>query len=164
MKILLGALALLSFSSVAAPQKIKLYCRVPTTVFSIDTLADQTVQSTVSHPYGIRFTPHFKGTVVAEQAVELAEKAQVLSGFGSSQSFIWPAESCRSKGPLVFTCSQGRPVMIAGQEVHPISVVTTLSHHELADFSYDVLNVNLTFRIGAEIFNLTSDFQLSNCQ
>jgi len=162
--LIFSLMALGSLALPATASEVSLYCHVPTTVFHVTTSADGVVTSTVTHPYGIQFTPLYKGTVVASQAVQLNEKASVIQTFGPSQSFTWPLDKCRILRPLVFSCSQGQPVEINGQTVNPISLVTSLNTHELADYTYQTLNVNLTLRVGSRIYNLTSDYQASkNC-
>lgn len=53
--LILITLVLMSFPATAT--EVNLYCHVPTTVFNVTSSAAGIVTSSVTHPYGIQFTP-----------------------------------------------------------------------------------------------------------
>lgn len=141
--------------------KVLFHCSTPTTVVSVS-IQDSSLITRFTHPYGVEFTPFFKGAVSSFQIKDLIDAQQLHQTLGNVQEIQWPLDQCTINPPFLVSCRQGSVAYPPSDfPMRPLSIETSLNRVSTAQNQYEVFNIRLALLEGPNLRYLTSDYSLS---
>jgi hypothetical protein len=140
-----------------------LSCYTPTTSISISPDINS-VKVNFVRPWGARYNPIYHGSVAPIQLKALLKQSELLSKFPNNLSFDFPMKNCEFEDKELIICRSGKSINIAGHEVTPATLRTSIVTTKDIDYKFDKIIINLALVIDGEMHNLAMDYEFNRCK